>query len=709
MESSRTKNIFLAAMVLATNLVSGQTGFQGDTIIASEQNAILADQVEKSAEALDMEYDFSEQLEDYSGIAEKPVNLNSADEEELKKIPFLTAGLQKSLFNYVAAYGEVLSIYELASIPGFDSALVQRIQPYVLITPPSHIPKPTPKNLVRYGHHSLLLKYEQSFPKSQGYLVNDSSHALHPDSYYPGSPQRYYFRYNYTWFDKLQIGIAGEKDPGEQFFKGAQSQGMDYYAAYLSINNIGILKNLTVGNYRVSFGQGLTFGSGLSLGSVPGFSTGVSLANGIRPSLSMNEGSYLRGLAATLKIKRLEISGFASYHPCDATVTLTDSITSPAGEISSITTTGYHRTKSEIEKRNALTELVCGGNVSFSMAPTQQFGFKIGLTGVYSRYSAGITPEVHPYSQFGFRGNQNMDVGFDFQARYRGMYLFGEISGNPGFGMAWIIGSTLKPDPGISITMIYRNYQSTYRNTFANAFGQNSQNANERGIYTAINAAVHPKLNLSGYLDLFIFPWLKYRVDAPSKGQEFGLMMDWKASAGVLLNLKFYQKNTQINTSSEQNQVVHKLCDYLSRSYRFGMEWIPGNGIYLKTRIEIKEAGESAMQRLYGYLLYQDVQLKVSTWLENITFRMAIFDIPDYAARIYVYEPEVLYGYSVPAYQGKGLRNCLVLKFGISRKFDVWLRGGLTYYTDRNEVGTGLDMTEGNIRGEVTGQLLIKL
>ena len=709
MNSSCFKGFITAAALLTANMVSGQTGIQRDTVTAPGQNSRLADQVEKSAEALDTEHDFSEQLEDVAELAAKPVNLNAASEEELGTIPFLTAAMRKSLLTYVTSYGEVLSIYELISIPGFDSALIQKIRPFVVIIPPSHIPKPTLKNLVRLGHQSLLLRYEQQFPRSLGYLANDFEQALNPGAYYPGSPQRCYFRYNYTWFDKIRIGFAGEKDPGEQFFKGAQSAGMDYYAAYLCLKDLGFLKNLTIGNFRVSYGQGLTIGSGLSLGSVPGFSTGLAVANGIRPSLSMNEGSYFRGLAATIKIRRLEISGFASFHPRDATVTLADSATSLAEEISSFTTTGYHRTKSEIEKRNALTELVCGGNVSFSMAPTQQFGFKIGLTGVYSRYSAGITPEVHPYSQFGFRGNQNMDVGFDFQARYRGMYLFGEISGNPGFGMAWIIGSTLKPDPGISITMIYRNYQSTYRNTFANAFGQNSQNANERGIYTAINAAVHPKLNLSGYLDLFIFPWLKYRVDAPSKGQEFGLMMDWKASAGVLLNLKFYQKNTQINTSSEQNQVVHKLCDYLSRSYRFGMEWIPGNGIYLKTRIEIKEAGESAMQRLYGYLLYQDVQLKVSTWLENITFRMAIFDIPDYAARIYVYEPEVLYGYSVPAYQGKGLRNCLVLKFGISRKFDVWLRGGLTYYTDRNEVGTGLDMTEGNVRGEVTGQLLIKL
>ena len=112
-------------------------------------------------------------------------------------------------------------------------------------------------------------------------------------------------------------------------------------------------------------------------------------------------------------------------------------------------------------------------------------------------------PKIYPYNQFGFRGNQNLNTGLDFQIRYRGMYLFGEISRSHNGGMAWLTGSILTPDPRVYITVIYRNYQSIYQNLFSNAFGQNSLNANERGIYMAINAAVHPKVNLSGYCDLF--------------------------------------------------------------------------------------------------------------------------------------------------------------------------------------------------------------
>ena len=701
--------VVLLPLMFVPILVSGQHETRDDPVMVSGQISDPGDQIEKTAEALEMDQDYADLAADLADLASKPVNLNEAREDDLNAIPFLSPKQRKDLLNYLLTYGEVLSIYELQSVPGFDTALIQNIRPFISVSPPSHVPNPTPKNLIRFGHHDLLLRFEQSFPKSQGYLADDSARAVNPNSYYPGSPQRCYFRYNYIWFDKIRIGIAGEKDPGEQFFRGAQSGGMDFYSAYLCFSNIGILKNLTIGNFRVSYGQGLTMGSGLSLGAAPGFATSISRANGIRPGSGMSEGSYLRGLAGTIKIKHVEISGFASYHARDATISEIDSSTSLAEEISSFATSGYHRTGLELSKRNAVKELICGGNINFSMAPNQQLGFKIGLTGLYTRYSADLIPTIYPYNQFGFRGNQNINTGFDFQIRYHGLYIFGEISRSLNNGMAWITGAMVSPDPRVSITLIYRNYQAAYQNLISNAFGQSSQNANERGIYSAINAAIHPKVNLSGYLDLFTFPWLKYRVDAPAMGREFGIMLGWKASGNVMINARFYQKNTRSNETAEADQIIHKLNDNFIRSYRLGLELLTGKGILLKTRLEVKEAGKFDMKHPLGCLVYQEAQIKLFKWMETVTIRFALFDIPDYASRIYTYEPEVLYGYSVPAFQGKGMRACFVVKFGIARKTDLWLRGGLTYYTDRKEVGSGLDLTSGNVRGELTAQILFRL
>lgn len=676
---------------------------------AMGQVDLVGDQIEKSVETLEMDHDYTDLAEDLEELARKPVRINMAKEDDLDAIPFLTPNQRKALLDYLTAYGEVLSIYELHSIPGFDSLLIMKIAPFINISPPSHTPPPTPRNLARFGRHDILLRYEQAFPKSAGYQTEDSLKFANPDSYYRGSPQRYCFRYSYSWFDKIRIGLAGEKDPGEQFFRGAQKAGMDFYSGYLSLGNLGVLKNLVIGNFRASFGQGLTFGSGFSLGAVPGFPGNITRAGGIRPSLGISEGSYLRGLAATIKIKRLEFSGFASYHPRDATVLLNDSISGLAKEISSFATTGYHRTGSELTKRNIVKELVCGGNISLTMAPTQQFGFKTGITGAYVQYSARVMPRVYTYNQFNFTGNKNFTLGLDLQVRYRRIYLFGEASRSMNSGMAWLAGAVLTPDPGVSMTATYRSYQPGYQNLFSNAFGQNSLNANERGIYAAINAALHPRLSLSGYFDLFTFPWLKYRVDVPSCGHESGAMLTWQAAGNVTIGLRFYQKNTRINGSAEQGVIIHKLTSQVIRSYRCNISWSPGEQLIFNTRIEVKEACLLPAKGNFGYLVCQDLKVLTQKMLSTFVLRFALFDIPDYAERIYMYEPEVLYGYSVPAYQGRGLRTCLVLKIRAGRRFDIWLRGGITCYTDRTEVGSGLDQTEGNVRSELTSQLLIKL
>ena len=675
---------------------------------SADQPAMADELIERSAELLESDQDFSELADDLSHLALNPVNLNKADPDDLQRIPFLTPGQRENLLMYLLTYGEVLSVFELQSVPGFDSSVVQLISPYVMIEPPSRIPKLNPANLVRYGHHDIILRVSQSFPAASGYQTTDSLEMVNTDAFYQGSPQRYYFRYTYGWYDKIRIGIAGEKDPGEQFFSGGQKAGMDFYAGYISLGNMGILKNLIVGNFKVAFGQGLTMGAGGSLGSGPGFPTQFNPSTGIRPSVGMNESTYLRGLATTVKIRRTEISGFISRHPRDGTISVTDT-GQMTGEVGTLSGSGYHRNDKELAKKNAFTELICGGNINFSMAPNQQFGFKTGFTAVYCSYSAALSSEVSQYTRFNFRGRQNINTGIDFQIRWHGIYLFGELSRSQNNGLAGIAGMNFSPDQSVNLTIICRNYQPMYQNLFSAAFSQNSLNANEKGIYFGITSALHAKINLSGYLDLFRFPWLKYRVDTPASGHESGIFITLQAASKLSVTLRYYNKNSRINETLGSNLFMHKLADNVTRGYRMGLEWNAAKGILLKTRLEARESGLAGAKRSIGCFLYQEAQINIASILERITFRFAIFDIPDYASRIYVYEPEVLYGYSVPAYQGKGVRSCLVLKFGLNRRVDCWLRGGITYYTDRNEVGTGPDLTNGNVRGEITGQLLVKL
>ncbi len=668
----------------------------------------LGEAIEKNVENLESE-NLAPMMEDLIDLTGKPVNLNKASEEDLEGIPFLSAQQRKSLAAYIQSYGEVVSVYELATIPGFDSTLIGKIEPYILIVQVYKTPSPSPRNLIRYGHHDLLVRYGELFPQAAGYVINDSEELQNPGPLYQGSPQRYYFRYCYQWFDKIKAGFAGEKDPGEQFFRGSQPYGMDYYAGYVSLSNLGIVKNLIIGNFRISYGQGLTLGTGVALGSTPGFPMTSNPVGGIRPSLSMNEGNYFRGAALALKSGHFEYGGFISYHSRDAAVTFPDSLDQERHEITSLISSGYHRTAMEVGKKNTVKELVYGGDISFTMAPGINFGFKVGITGLSYHYSAILTPAPHPYNQFSFRGCTNNNVGIHIQLRHPVCYVFGEVSRSGNNGMAWLAGAQVTPDPRIGITLIFRNYGIHYQNLFSNAFGQNSINANERGIYVALNGSLFSWLSLSGYLDLFTFPWLRYRVDTPAHGEEFGVMANIQVARKVMLNFRYYQKMVKRNQAAEPDSKIHRITDYLTSVYRFHLGWAPFMNVSLNSRLEFKKAGERNVELPMGFLLYQDVQIKTGKWPITLTMRYTLFDIPDYNTRIYVYEPEVLYGYSVPAYQGKGMGFCLVFSAGIGRHYKIWLRGGYICYTDRNFIGTGSEQTTGNDRMELTAQFMVKL
>ncbi|MEI7661183.1 MAG: hypothetical protein WCK34_03245 [Bacteroidota bacterium] len=670
----------------------------------------LVGQIEKSVESLEIENDYEDLFEDLDDLARHPVKLNSVTgEDDLAVIPFLTPQQRKSLFDYRIAYGEVLSIYELRSITGFDSMLVRKIEPYISLVLPSQRHPFTFRNLARYGHHELLLRCKQSFPEPAGYHTGDSLDGARPAPYYLGNPQHYYFRYSFSWSDNLSLGLAGDKDPGEQFFMGSQQQGMDFYSGYMEISNIGILKSIIIGNFRASYGQGLTLGTGFSLGSVPGISANTPAARGIRPSLGMNEGSCLQGIGATIKVKPFEFSTFISYHPRDAVVSVADSLSGRAREISSFITTGYHRTLKELAGKNAAKELLLGGNLAFTAAPTPQLGFKAGLTGMYVHWSATLSPGDYPYNHYSFRGNENFSLGLDYQVRYRRLYFFGEVSRSKNSGLALLAGAVLTPDSRVAVSAIYRIYQPAYQNQFSNAFGQNSMNSNEHGIYIAINASLHPKLTACGYIYLFTFPWLKYRVDAPASGREAGALLTWQAARKVTLDLRVSGKTTLVNGATEQGVSLHKITPQLSDSYKCSITWSPDDKLEFKTMIGVKHSGKSVKDGPAGCLVCQDIKVNPGKRLENATFRFALFDIPGYDERIYSCEPEVLYGYSLPAYLGRGLRGVLVLKFNIGGKFDLWLRGGVTKYDGVHEVGTGADLTKGDTRGEFSGQVMMRL
>ena len=164
----------------------------------------------------------------------QPVNLNYADAALLNQLKLLSPIQIENLISYRKLLGNFLTIYELQAIPTWDLDLINRVRPYVTVVQKTEIFESIRKRL-NDGERSLLIRSQQVLEKSKGFLLNKDS----VKNYYPGSPQKLLLRYKYRSGNLLQYGFTAEKDAGEQFLKGAQKNGFDFYSAHFFIRNLG--------------------------------------------------------------------------------------------------------------------------------------------------------------------------------------------------------------------------------------------------------------------------------------------------------------------------------------------------------------------------------------------------------------------------------------------------------------------------------------
>ncbi len=231
----------------------------------SERSAIIEQRIEQIAEAAEDEnLDYSELFDKLATYWDFPLNLNTATEENLYGLGLLANDQIRNFLEYRRKYGNLLSIYELPYIPGWDIETTDAILPFIVVEPDQGREKITFKKLLRYGKHDLMIRYQRVLETQKGYGdISPEDLAASPNSRYLGSPDKLYMKYRYRYSDRVSFGVTGEKDSGEEFFRGSQSDGFDFYSAHLFLSDFGPIKDLAIGDYQARFGQGLTFWTGL--------------------------------------------------------------------------------------------------------------------------------------------------------------------------------------------------------------------------------------------------------------------------------------------------------------------------------------------------------------------------------------------------------------------------------------------------------------
>ena len=76
----------------------------------------------------------------------------------------------------------------------------------------------------------------------------------------------------------------------------------------------------------------------------------------------------------------------------------------------------------------------------------------------------------------------------------------------------------------------------------------------------------------------------------------------------------------------------------------------------------------------------------INDW--GISLRYLLFDTPSFSSRIYAYEPDVMYSFSVPFHYGEGQRISTVFKYKL-QKMTLNIKLGQTLFYDNTQVKSG--------------------
>ena len=692
--TDHTSFLYACAFSAIFSIASITTYGQKDTSAPTEPPQAVEQQLENLTEANDDETTEDDSyLQELMHFTRDPLNLNFADAGQLQELRFLTPLQIENLISYRKLLGNFISIYELQAIPGWDVPVIKKLLPYVTVDTKTDVFASLGSRL-KNGHNSLLVRSVQILERSKGYLA-DGSGAI---NYYPGSPQKFLVRYKHTFKNLLQYGITAEKDAGEQFFRGAQKAGFDYYSAHFFVRNIGIVKSLAVGDFTVNLGQGLVQWQALA------FRKGADVMNIKRQSdvlkayNSAGEIAFNRGAGITLSKKNWETTAFVSYRKLDANFNV-DTL-SFNDFVSSLQMTGYHRTVSEVADKGSQGQLTLGGNLSYS-----NDHLHVGINGVHYKFQHDITKPPYLYNAYALAGDKAGNYSIDYSYTYRNMHFFGEAAADENFDKAFIDGLLISVDPHVDMSVLYRNISRGYQSLYTSAFTENTYPANEGGLYTGI--AIHPidEIRIDAYADFYRFPWLKYRVDAPTTGNDYMVQLTYTPSKQAQLYLRYRTEKKPINYNPDGlalNPVIAKT----KQGFRTQLLYKISSSFTFRSRVELSWFDKRAEDAENGFLIYTDILYKkiFSPWSGNI--RLQYFETDGYNSRLYAYESDVLYGYSIPVFYDKGYRYYINANYDVSKKLSFWVRFAQTLFPDKNTIGSGLDEIKGHTKSEVAVQAI---
>lgn len=633
----------------------------------------------------DMESSNLEELYDQMcELEDSPVNLNSATADDIKRLMFLNATQAEELTEYIDRHRPLRSIGELAMIKSIDPIRLQLLMCFTYIGEETD-KKGYPKlgDILKYGKHDVVATAKIPFYTRKG--DRDG---------YLGSKYKHWTRYTFRYGQYLQIGFLGTQDAGEPFFAHGNGMGYDHYAYYAVIRKLGRLKTLALGQYKLRFGMGLAMNTGFTLGKTTAATMSVP-NNSITPNSSRSDAYYLQGAATTIEVSRnMDITAFASYRKIDATL-------NKDGTIKTLLKTGYHRTESEMQRKQNASQTTTGGNIRWHSS-----GWHVGLTGVYTAYSDSLKPDKRQaYRKYNPTGIHFYNTSVDYGYINHRVNINGETAINDKGAVATINAIALKASQSLTLTAIQRFYSYRYYSMFSAAFSDGGKVQNESGIYLGAMWTPSSRLSVLAYSDYAYFPWARYLVSEKSHSWDNLIQASYRLSPLLTLNSRYRLRMREEDYNDKELKSKY-LIDKTEHRARLSL-------VYANTNWSAKTQGDvsyvvypdelSGKPSSFGWMVSQNMAYTNSRI--SAAANVGYFHTHDYNSRIYTYENGTLYTFSIPMFYGEGMRGAMLLRGNIGSHLIILCKVGATKYFDRDKISSSYQQINSSWQADMDLQI----
>lgn len=628
----------------------------------------------------DKGFDLETMAEELDEILSKKIDINEADRESLLKIPQLSEYEIDALLLHRRRYGRFYTLYELKNVEGLTLQKILRIEKYLKVSDGKKI---TLKEELKNVENQVYLRYDRVLKKKDGYADTLAAKG------YKGDANYMYFKYQFACSDKIHAGFAAEVDAGERLW--GDGRMFDFLSAHVEVANLGFLDNWILGDFKVNFGQGLVIGSSSIIGKSNSVLNTRFRNPGVRRYTSVGESGFFRGTGGAFSLGNFTLTSFVSNNRIDANL-------SEDGGVTSFKTDGLHRTERELEKKKNLEESVFGANFKY-----KSDYFTIGFSGIKYKYGAELKPADKLYTYYKLRNtDESWNVGADYSFRFYHASLFGEVATGGSGGFAVLNGFSVVPSSLLGVLLLHRYYTANYQNLYANGFSENSRPENETGFYIGAEFKPMRRVSVVSYIDVYRFNWAKYQLDKPSVGYDFLSQINYALkNATVYVKFKYKEKEKNDTTSVSMNR---------RHTMRLGSKFKMSENLSGQLIFDGNANAFGDEARTYGWTVATDFSASFFRKRLHLDFRYAYFRAVDYDNRVYLYEKDLLYVFSIPSCYGIGHRICANLRWQPCSSLSFYAKYGASIYADgRETIGSGLEKIDGNVTSMVRFLVRIKI